>query len=180
MREIWKDIPNYDGLYQISNFGRVKSFNSSKKHFNQNYHFLKPNVSNNGYEQVTLYNKNRERHKYLVHKLVAEAFLSNPHNYPCVNHKDENKLNNSVDNLEWCSYAYNNAYGTARIRTSITKGSPISQYTLDGFLIANYVSSGIINKLFGFDADSIIRCCNGKMKTAYGYIWKWFNETNNT
>lgn len=173
MQEIWKDVPNYDGLYQISNFGRVKSFNFSRKHFNQNYHFLKPNISNNGYEQVTLYNKSRERHKYLVHKLVAEAFLSNPHNYPCVNHKDENKLNNSVDNLEWCTYKHNNNYGTARIRARITKSRPVSQYTLEGIWIASYVSPSIAADIIGCDRHRITDCCNGKTSSALGYLWEW-------
>lgn len=173
MQEIWKDINGYDGIYQISNTGMIKSTNKSNKHFNQPFHYLKPTVSSNGYKQVTLYTKDRKRSKYLVHRLVAEYFIPNPHNYSCVNHKDENKLNNNSDNLEWCTYSYNNAYGTARIRSAQKTGKMVSQYTYSGYWIASYLSIHIAAKLLGVSTTSIKDCCQNKVDHAHGYKWKF-------
>ena len=100
-KEIWKDVKGYEGLYQVSNFGKVKSFKESAK-------FGNPYLINSGFHVVTLYLKDRTKRKFQVHRLVAETFIPNPENLPCVNHKDENKLNNCVSNLEWCTYQYNN------------------------------------------------------------------------
>lgn len=173
MKEIWKDIPNFEGLYQISNLGRIKSFVKSTKHHGEVSHLLTPSIADNGYEQVTLYKSPKCRKKFSVHKLVAETFLDNPDNLPCVNHKDENKLNNNVDNLEWCSYAYNNNYGTAKIRARITKSHPVTQYTLEGIWVATYVSPSIAAEMIGCDRHRITDCCNGKTHSALGYLWEW-------
>lgn len=108
MEEIWKDIEGYEGLYQVSNLGKVKSLNYNKTAKSE---LLKLRKNTNGYTRVVLY-KNRKAKDYQVHRLVAEAFIPNPNNYPIINHKDENKTNNRVDNLEWCTYLYNNTYGT--------------------------------------------------------------------
>lgn len=101
MNEIWKDIKGFEGKYQVSNFGNVKSFSRGE-------HLLRLNGGKK-YIQVILC-KNGKTYAKLVHRLVADAFISNPNNFPCVNHKDENPKNNCVDNLEWCSYRYNNVY----------------------------------------------------------------------
>ena len=95
MEEIWKDVVGYEGLYEVSNFGNVRSLFRYKKQ-------LRWDVANNRYATVQLF-KNKIGKRLLVHRLVAEAFLPNPRNLPVVNHKDENKLNNNVDNLEWCT-----------------------------------------------------------------------------
>jgi hypothetical protein len=173
MQEIWKDVPDFNGLYKISNLGNVKSFNKSNRHYGQEFHLLKPTLVSNGYYQVTLYDSQKKKHKYQVHKLVAELFIDNPNNYPCVNHKDENKLNNIVDNLEWCTYSYNNSYGTAKLRMRITKSRPVSQYTLEGIWIASYVSPSIAADLLKCDRHRITECCNGKTASALGYLWEW-------
>lgn len=131
MQEIWKDIPNYEGLYQVSNLGRVKVLdryvNSGIKDNNKvkrKEQILKQYMKR-GYFQVTLIHNN-QRHYFNVHRLVAIAFIPNPNKYPQVNHKDENKLNNFVDNLEWCDAKYNCNYGTRNSkiynRTSFRKG----------------------------------------------------------
>jgi hypothetical protein len=101
MEEIWKDIKNYEGLYQISNFANIKSLRNNKILKINNY---------SEYDKVILY-KNKKANIFYVHRLVAESYLPNPHNYNCVNHKDENKRNNKTDNLEWCTRLYNCNYG---------------------------------------------------------------------
>lgn len=113
MQEIWKDIPNYENLYQISNRGRVKSLHN--RHKNKKY--LKPCPTSKGYMSVSLC-KNHTQKSFHIHRLVAENFIPNPNNYPCINHIDENKENNDISNLEWCTYQYNNTYGH-RIEKSI-------------------------------------------------------------
>lgn len=171
MKEIWKDIPNYEGLYQVSNLGRVKSFRKSSKFHCQDEFILKPSVANNGYVQVTLY-KDTKRHKFLVHRLVAEAFLSNPNNYPQVNHKDENRTNNIVTNLEWCSAEYNNAYGTAKVRSIDTKSTPIEQLTFDGKVIAIYRSTKIAANLLNINPGTL-KSAISKGTQCNGYFWRF-------
>ena len=123
MKEIWKDIKGYEQLYQISNFGRVRSLNKTLKNrfsfFKRNGIILNPLKLTKGYLGVRLYHQSKGETKR-IHRLVAEAFIPNPDNLPCVNHKDENKENNCVDNLEWCSIEYNNNYGTRNERIGKT------------------------------------------------------------
>lgn len=173
MEEIWKDIAGLEGLYQVSNYGRIKSFRKSNKFFGQQEHYLKPYIKPNGYESVILYDTERRKYRYLVHRLVAMTFIPNPAGYNAVNHKDENKLNNHVDNLEWCTLAYNNAYGTARIRQILTKGSKIEQLTLEGYPLAIYNSISIASRITGISKTGILRCCNGKCDNSGGYLWRY-------
>lgn len=171
MNEIWKDIDGYEGFYQISNFGRVKSFCQPTQFHKPKEHLLKLTVANNGYQQVTLY-KNTKRKKFLVHRLVASAFIPNPNNYPHINHKDENKLNNSVDNLEWCTALYNNRYGTARIRYVETRSIPVAQFTDSHVLIAKYKSAKVASELLNFEKSTIQKACrNGSI--SHGYYWEY-------
>ena len=103
MIEIWKDLPGYEGLYKISNLGRVYSV--YKKSYKETYY------DKNGYVMIGLCKEGK--HKNLrLHRLVAEAFIPNANNLPCINHKDEDKTNNRASNLEWCTPAYNNTYGS--------------------------------------------------------------------
>lgn len=171
MKEVWKDIPNYEGLYQVSNLGRVKSFRKSTKYHCESEYILKPSLANNGYCQVTLYD-NTVRHKFLVHRLVAEAFLPNPNGYPQVNHKDENPLNNAVNNLEWCTAEYNNAYGTARIRMIETTSIPVEQLTIDGRVIAIYRSARIAAEIIGVARSSLSYAIT-KGSNCKGYFWRY-------
>ena len=117
-KEIWKDIPNYEGLYQASNLGRIKSL----ERIDTNNHIikervLKQKINKSGYLYVMLY-KNHNRKTLRVHKLVAQTFIPNPNNYLQINHKDENKHNNCIDNLEWCTPSYNQNYGTRNEKVS--------------------------------------------------------------
>ena len=139
--EIWKDYKDYEGLYQASNLGRMRSLDRWVKGPNSSIRFckgriLKPCTTKDGYLLVNLC-KNGKVKSFLVHRLVAEAFIDNTDNLPQVNHKDENPLNNVVSNLEWCSYSYNNSYGTRleRVRDKQINGKkskPDLQYTIDG------------------------------------------------
>lgn len=128
--EIWRDIPTYLGLYQASNWGRIRTYPKNVQFYNSNGEEIKMIIGGeiitqveykNGYVCVHLLDKNN-RSSQLVHRLVAMAFIPNPKQFPCVNHKDENKSNNCVDNLEWCSYKYNSNYGTAIERRKKRKG----------------------------------------------------------
>lgn len=167
MEEIWKDIKGYERKYQVSNYGRVKSLNYNHTDKEQ---LLKPVQYNNGYFYVNLY---KPLKKFKIHRIVANAFIPNPENLPCVNHKDEDKTNNHVDNLEWCTYEYNSNYGSRneRIRKSLSK--KVYQYTLDGEFVREWKSTNECGRN-GFNHSSIVSCCKGERKTHKGYKWKYF------
>lgn len=158
MKEIWKTIECYEN-YEISNLGRVKN---KKKNYS-----LKP-LNLNGYLVVCLC-KNGKQKLFRIHRLVAFAFLPNPNNYPFVNHKDEDKTNNHVNNLEWCTAKYNCNYGTRNERR-IKKQSKQIKCIENGVI---YNSGNEIQKLLGFSAGNINLCCHGKLKSAYGYHWEF-------
>lgn len=173
MQEIWKDIEGYEGLYQVSNTGKIRSFRRSTKHHGSKNHLINPSLTIRGYENVTLYRNPSDRHKFLVHRLVAAAFVPNPNNYEAVNHKDENIRNNNAENLEWCTISYNNAYGTARIRGSITKGQRVKQFTINGVLLATYESLQIASEITGVPKHAIKDCCSDHCQTGHGYVWRY-------
>ena len=166
-KEVWKDIKGYEGKYQVSNLGRVKSLidNQGK----QRTMILKQSCEK--YCKVTLL-KNSKQKRFRVHRLVAEAFIPNPNNYLYINHKDENPKNNVVDNLEWCTMAYNNTYGH-RLKNVCKK---VGQYDLQGNLIKVWNSFMDIQRELGFSNSSINSCCKGRRKTAGGFIWRYVNE----
>lgn len=172
--EIWVPIENYVGLYEVSSFGRVRSLNYNHTHKKK---ILSYSKNKNGYLQVNLY-KNNIRKTFLVHRLVATAFLPNWFCEEQVNHKDENKHNNNVNNLEWCSSKYNTNYGTAIKRKSEkqinkNKSKIVLQYTSFGEFIKEYPSLSEVNRQLGFPICSISQCCLGKTKQSHGFIWKY-------
>ena len=123
--EIWKTINGYEGLYEVSNLGRVRSLDRCVKYSNGQTHIhrgriLVPGISKTGYMQVCLCKNGKMKHP-LVHRLVADAFLENPGNLPQINHKDENPSNNVVENLEWCTPDYNLHYGERLIKVRISR-----------------------------------------------------------
>ena len=129
----------------------------------------------NGYEHVLLKKEGKQFH-YKIHRLVAIAFIPNPNNYPFVNHKDENKQNNNVENLEWCTAKYNLNYGTHNDRMKMTKSkNPIAQFDMNGNFIEIHDSSRDIERKFGYFHHSITNCCKHKYghKSAYGYRWEF-------
>ena len=177
MEEIWKDKKDYEGHYQVSNCGRVKSFDTYRKGKNGSIRFykgkiLKLKTNKDGYSQIGLW-KNGKRKYFLVHRLVAEAFISNTDNLPCVNHKDENKQNNVVSNLEWCSAQYNNTYGTRIERVALKKKKLVLQFTLEGKFIKEWPSAIDAEREGGFISECICKVCKGKQKTHYNFIWRY-------
>lgn len=172
MEEIWKDIKGFEGCYQVSNFGRVKSFHRWKRASCPKEYILKNSLANNGYCQVTLYNGDK-RQKHLVHRLVADAFIPNPDNLPHINHKDENPENNHADNLEWCTPLYNNCYGTAKFRAMMTKGKPIGQYLINDQWLATYANTVIASEFSGVPQKEIYQCAVGTLHSAGGFVWRY-------
>lgn len=181
MKEIWKDYKDYEGLYQASNLGRVRSLVRWVKGRNGSIRFckgkiLKPGTTKDGYLKVCLCKNNKVK-TYLVHRIIAETFLPNPDNLPCVNHKDEDKTNNSVDNLEWCTASYNLNYGTRNERMSKSKingkrSKIVIQYNLDGTFVREWPSAMECERN-GFKHSLIIYCCQGKRKTHKGFKWSY-------
>ena len=169
MKEIWKDIKGYEGLYQVSNWGNVKS----TQYYHGTYErTLKPTKDKDGYLQVILY-KDGKRKMHRIHRTVAEAFIPNPDNLPQINHRDENPSNNRVDNIEWCDCKYNINYGTRTKKASVKKSKTVYQYTMDRKFIKEWQSAMEVERELGFYNSYINRCCNGKRKSAYKYIWKY-------
>ena len=168
LNEIWKPIKGYEGLYEVSNFGRIKSL---KRNI-----ILKSYKDGRGYLCVRLYKYNSSI-QYKVHRLVAEVFIDNPNNYKEVNHKDENKTNNRVENLEWCDRKYNCNYGTRNERMSKSKingkrSKIVIQYNLDGTFVREWPSAMECERN-GYNNICISLCCLGKLKTHRGFIWEY-------
>ncbi len=169
--EMFKDIKGYEGLYQIGSNGTVKSFHRNKEKL------LKLNPVKDGYLCVFLF-KNGKGKQHQVHRLVAQAFLDNPDNLPQVNHKNEIKTDNRVENLEWCDTKYNVNYGTAIRRRSEKRlngaqSKTVCQYTLNGEFVAEYPSTREVERKLGFFQTGISSACLGKAKTYKGYKWKY-------
>ena len=164
--EIWKAVKGYEGLYEVSNIGTVRSVDRMVKHSKGGFRLYKgsiltPTLNADGYETVHLSKFNVSGTKR-VNRLVAEAFIPNPNNLPTVNHKDENKLNNSVENLEWMSVSDNVKYSVCK---------PINQMNINGEFIRTWKSASEVNKELNFNTSNILRCCKGLRKSAHGYKW---------
>lgn len=168
--EIWRDIKNYEGLYQVSNLGRVRSF--PRYGTSNNVHYLATKMyGKSRYVRVVL-SKNNIQQSFNVHRLVAEAFIPNPNNFPCVNHKSEIRTDNSVENLEWCSVVYNNTFGTARERASKNCKKPIIGF--DGtHKLGTYFPSTTDAASFLKVSKSHICTSLKNGKKAVGYFWEY-------
>lgn len=186
MEEIWKDIKGYEDKYQVSNTGKVRSkdrFDSAMRNRIKGQ-IIKQVSSAHGYKRLNLC-KNGKPRLWLVHRLVAEAFIPNPNNLPYINHKDENPSNNNVDNLEWCTHLYNMNYGTIKERHSRDmtgkminrpdKSKPVLQYDKSGNFIARYESAQEAKRKTGLNPSNITACCRGvkNHKTVGGFIFKF-------
>ena len=195
--EIWKDVVGYEGLYQISSNGRVKrlarvSIDSLGRHVPYQEKILINYISKKtGYPCVNL-SKNNKIKTWNIHTLIADAFIPNPDNLPCINHKDENRTNSVLSNLERCTYGYNMMYGTApkRRRESLKQyyqrigkqprgiqygtNLSVNQYTLDGKLIEHFKGGcPEVEEKLGFKKSCIGSCCRHTSSQAYGYVWRY-------
>ena len=175
--EIWRDIPGYEGMYQASSMGNIRSVDrvilvGTRKH-KRHGKVLVPRMAGK-YLQVNL-SCNGKRKMLLVHRLVALTFIPNPHGLPEVNHKDENPLNNSVFNIEWCDKRYNLNYGNriGKIKRCLYK--PIVQLTQTNDVVKVWQSAIEVNEKNNWSRASISMCCRGKRKTAYGYKWEYYD-----
>lgn len=181
--EEWRPVAEYEGLYEVSNTGKVRSLFRYKK-------VLKPVITRSGYCAVELFKDKMGKMK-LVHRIVAAAFIPNPNGFPQVNHIDENKHNNCAENLEWCTAKYNMNFGTSKIRrtnsTDYTRPfyaenarkngkkvcRPVSQFSKSGDFLHSFESGKEAHRKTGINHSHIMECCAGRVKTAGGYIWKY-------
>jgi len=172
MKEVWRDVTGYEGFYKVSNLGNVKTTKRSflktdKTICNVKEKILKPWKDSRGYMQVKLY-KNFDKKIKMLHRIVLEAFEPNVKNLEQVNHKDENPLNNKLENLEWCTREYNMNYGN-RIK-KISK--PVLQFNKENEFMKRWRSAREAEKN-GYCSVCICYCCKGKIKTHKGFIWKY-------
>lgn len=173
-KEIWKDVKGFEGKYQVSNYGNVKSLNWKRANCEKLLYLKK---HNKGYRQVELVMNGKPR-MYLVHRLVAQAFIPNPNNKPFINHIDANKENNHLENLEWCtqsenvrhSMLLNDNQGNSK---RVFRREHILQTSKDGQVIKIWDKCIDIKTELGYNQTSIFECCEGKRKTAYGYKWQY-------
>ena len=175
MTEQWRtavyDGEVYEGLYKVSNLGKILSLNyrnSGKPDL------LNPVEDKDGYLKVQLW-KNGKSKNCIVHRLVAQTFIPNPEGKPEVNHIDEDKTNNRVENLEWKTHRDNINHGTRNERSAKTQSKKVLQLTLSGDLIREWPSTMECGRN-GFNHSAVVRCCNGKLKTYKGFLWMYYDD----
>lgn len=160
-------VPGYEGLYFIGPDGHIESV--ERKGNSKKSRMIKGGIDQHGYRIVCLC-KNGKQKVHRVHRLVAIAFIPNPNGFKEVNHKDENRQNNSVENLEWCDRLYNIRYGT---RTEKTR-KRVLQFDKNGTFLNSFAGVKIAGDFIGAKTcGGISNCCNGKCKSAYGFRWEW-------
>lgn len=183
--EIWKTIKDTNGKYSVSNLGNVRRnehyteviANGTIAHYKER--LLKGYKDKEGYLVYSICNAHGKTFTKKGHRLVAEAFIPNPENLPFINHKDENRQNNNVENLEWCTIQYNNNYGTRKEKLRKTSGIRVAQYTIDGKLIKIWNSLSEASQSFGCKTTANIRrVCKGlKGRNTYrGFIWRYVDK----
>lgn len=186
--EIWKPIKGYEGIYEISNYGRVKrlarsytcrQWQGGTSHYRLKEMYIKARISNVGYERVGLYkrvNGKLSASYKSVHRLVAEHFIDNPNHYPCVNHLDCNRLNNKVDNLEWCTASHNNRYSYVMGTRIPPHMKQIAQLDLKGNVIAKWDSIAEASRRCGIVKANIGKVLHGERSQAGGFRWAFVEQ----
>lgn len=189
MQEIWKDINDYEGSYQVSNYGNIRSLTRKVNKWDGEKtikgQLIKQELNNSGYYKVSLYKSQKYKHFY-IHRLIATHFISNPENKPCVNHINGIKADNMAENLEWCTRSENSKHafklGLLKCHLPSMKGvhgynhqssKPVLQYDLNGNFIREFPNAMEIKRELGFSNSYISSCCNERYKKAYGFIWKF-------
>lgn len=182
-QEEWKDIKGYEGIYQISNFGNVKSLErTAKTRYPGITYTIKEKIrkityNESGYALVVL-SKDGKNKTFLVHRLVADAFVNNPDKdvFTLVNHKDENKHNNCCDNLEWCTATYNNTYRNIHLRRNLDSiNRKIIQYDLDMNEIKRWDSVVQASTYYKIASANIIKCCKSERSHCAGFKWRYYD-----
>lgn len=177
MDEIWVDVKGYEGYYQVSNKGQVRSLDrtvtgSHGKPVKVPGCVLKGEICK-GYKRVNLAKDGKVKHMQ-VHRLVALHFITNLEELPIINHKDENRLNNDSSNLEWCTYKYNNSYGTCLTKRGAARSRPVRSIDpKTGLTVKEYPSFKEAAKDVGGSHTNISRCCKRRRWKAYGYFWEY-------
>ena len=169
MKEEWRNIEGYEGKYEVSNRGNMKSLNYNHTGKEK---IMKPQKNRDGYLIICLW-KDGKAKNYYVHRLVAAAFCDNPHGFKEVNHIDEDKTNNCADNLEFCSKSYNNNYGTRNKRIAEKRSKPVIAIDKRTGLILEFLSALEAEKETGINNGNIIKCCKGKLKSCGGFYWMY-------
>lgn len=149
--------------YEVSNLGKVRNIKSGR--------ILKPSLQKNGYLTYGLYENNKQKFLYL-HRIIATAFIDNPDEKPCVNHIDENKLNNDLSNLEWCTVRENMIHGTRTKRIAEKHFKKVIQLDLNDNVLNEFESMVQAERETGVSRSSISSCCNGERKSAGGFKWR--------
>lgn len=177
IEEIWKDIKGFEGIYQASNFGRIKSLERVRKGKNGSLvsvkeKILKPQMINSGYYLIGLWKQSIKK-RYMVHRLVWIAFNGTIPEGLQVNHVNEIKTDNRLENLNLMTCKENINFGTGIERRAKKRSKPVLQFTLEDILIKEFPSTKQVERDNGFNHSHISACCKGKLKQAYGYIWKY-------
>lgn len=180
MDEEWREIPSYEGLYEVSSLGRIRSMDKVIDLYNGGSYTRKgterkPCVNKDGYYRINLCKKGVQK-LHAVHRLVAKAFIPNEQGLPEVNHINENKLDNRVENLEWCTRRHNVNWGNRNKNAGKTNGRAVSQFTIDGDKIGEYYSSHEAHRATGITEQSINLCCLGRRQHAGMFRWKYSDD----
>lgn len=177
--EKWLPVVGYEGYYEVSDHGSVRSLDRTEVLKDGRTRRKRGKTltkiwydGKHHYKGVTLC-KDGEHKRLSIHRLVAIAFIPNPHNLPEVNHKDENTVNNAADNLEWCDKQYNNTYGTLRARVAAAQGKTVLQLDANGNVIKEWTSEGLAAASTGASQTGISACCRGIGKTSGGFGWRF-------
>ena len=175
-KEYWKDIPNYEGLYQVSNLGRVKRLESAVwngyKYVSKKEHILKPHTNTHGYPSVILCKNGKHHKNHRVHRLVAQAFIPNPQNKPYIDHINTIRNDNRIENLRWATREEND-HNPITLKNRIGKCGIKIKCLNTGEV---FVSSGEARRKLGISVGNIIGCCKGKRKSAKGYKFEYYKH----